>query len=247
MMLVRLGRIADAAACARKRFRSAEEVLLLSRLLKEAGQIDGALELAAWGLKLRGDDGRSYGPIALARWLRDAAALLGRPESALVAARLAFERSLSLEDFEAAATLAGPEWTELRPHLLASLAVAHHAHDRTEIYLSEGMIEEAVWSVDLKNMLSHPSNPVLMRLAEAAHASHPDWVIDIAERMAGGIMAAGRSGLYELAARWLEKAELAYDAAGRFEDWITRIDVLIERHRRKHKLRPMLEALRPGA
>lgn len=53
--------------------------------------------------------------------------------------------------------------------------------------------------------------------------------------------------MYELAVQWLEKAALAYDAAGRFEDWITRIDVLIERHRRKHKLRPLLAALRPGA
>ncbi len=86
-----------------------------------------------------------------------------------------------------------------------------------------------------------------MRLAEAAHASHPDWVIDIAERMAGGIIETGQSGFYELAAQWLERAALAYDAAGRFEDWITRIDVLIEKHRRKHKLRPLLAALRPGA
>jgi hypothetical protein len=31
-------------------------------------------------------------------------------------------------------------------------------------------------------------------------------------------MAAGQSGLYDLAAKWLEKAALAYDAAGRFED-----------------------------
>ena len=247
MMLVRLGRTADAIAYARKRLRAPEDVLQLSRSLKETGQIDAALELAAWGLKLRDDDGRLHGAIALAHWLRDTAGLLGRRAPALMAARLAFERSLSLEDFEAAATLAGPGWTELRPQLLASLAAAKYAHDRTEIYLSEGMIEEAVRSVDLKNMLSHPSDTVLMRLAEAAHASHPDWVIDIAERMAAAIIEAGQSGFYELAAQWLEKAALAYDAAGRFEDWITRINQLIEKHRRKHKLRPLLAALRPGA
>lgn len=246
-MLVRLGRMAHAAAYARKRFRSAEEVLQLSLLLKEAGQIDAALDLAEWGLKLRDDDNRSYGAIALARWLRDTAGLSERRASALVAARFAFERSLALEDFEAAATLAGPEWIDLRSDLLASLAAPHHVRDRTEIYLREGMIEEAVRSVDLENVSNHPSNPVLMRLAEAAHASHPDWVIEIAERMAGGIMEAGQSGAYELAAKWLDKAARAYAAAGRFEDWITRIDLLIDRHRRKHKLRPLLAALRPGA
>lgn len=59
-------------------------------------------------------------------------------------------------------------------------------------------------------------------------------------------MAAGQAGSYELAAQWLEKAALAYDAAGRYEDWLTRLDGLIERHRRKYKLRPLLAALRPG-
>jgi hypothetical protein len=93
---------------------------------------------AAWGLKLRGDDGRSYEVIALARWLRDTAGLLGRRAPALVAARVAFQRSLSLEDFEPAATLAGPEWTDLRAHLMASLPAAKYAHDRTEIFLGAG-------------------------------------------------------------------------------------------------------------
>mgnify|MGYP003674578617 CR=1 FL=1 len=225
-MLVRLERISDAVAYARKRFRSAEEVLQLARLLMETGQIDAALDIATWGLVLRGDDNRIYEKIGLARWLRDSASLLGRKEAALQAARLAFEASLSLEDFKAA---------------------ADPAQDRTEIYLSEDMIEEAVRSVDLMNMPGSPSNPVLMRLAKAAHASHPEWVIDISERMAAGIMETGQSGLYELAAEWLENAALAYDAADRYEEWIANIDVLIAKHRRKHKLRPLLAALRQGA
>lgn len=65
--------------------------------------------------------------------------------------------------------------------------------------------------------------------------------------MAVNIMDAGQAGFYELAAQWLEKAALAYDAGGRFEDWIERIDGLIEKHRRKYKLKPLLDALRPGA
>lgn len=246
-MLVRLGRVPDAVAHARNRFRSAEEVFELARLLTETEEIDTALEIAEWGLTLRDDDGRAYGAIVLARWLRDTAGLSGRRALALVAARAAFERSLSLDDFEAAASLAGPEWSELRSHLLLSLAAAEKARDRTEIYLNEGMIGEAVRSVDLDQMTASPTDPVLMRLAEAAHGSHPDWVIEIAERMGSRIMEAGESGSYELAVQWLQIASLAYDAAGRFEDWIMKLDGLIERHRRKHKLRPLLATLRPGA
>jgi uncharacterized Zn finger protein len=107
------------------------------------------------------------------------------------------------------------------------------------------MVDEAVQSVDLTNMIDNPSDAVLMQLADAAHASHSDWVIEIAGRMAAGILEAGRSAHYDVAARWLEMAARAYDAANRFDDWMTQINLLIERHRRKHKLRPLLEALRP--
>jgi uncharacterized Zn finger protein len=105
--------------------------------------------------------------------------------------------------------------------------------------------ETAVWAANPP--AANPSNAIITQLAEVAHAGHPDWVIDIAGRMAGGTMEAGQPGLYYLAAKWLEKAALACDAAGRFEDWITRIDGLIEKHRRKHKLKPLLAALRPSA
>ena len=60
-------------------------------------------------------------------------------------------------------------------------------------------------------------------------------------------METGQSVSYELAAMWLEKAALAYGAAGRFEDWITVIDGLIDRHGRKHKLRALLAPLRVRA
>ncbi len=157
MMLIRLGRLADGVAYARKRFRSAEKVIQLSRFLKETGQIDAALDLAEWGLTLRGDDGRAYGAIGLARWLRDTAGLLGRNEPAVAAARRAFEVSLSLEDYRSAKILAGVKWPELNQCLLACLAAAKYARDRTEFILGEGMIEEAVRSVDLKNTLRNPS------------------------------------------------------------------------------------------
>lgn len=246
-MLVRLGRLGDAADYARKKFRSADEVFEFARFLKENDEIDTALEIAEWGLTLSDDDEYAFKGNVLARWLRDTAGVSGKHALALVAARAAFEQSLSLEDFEAVKSLAGPEWSELRPRLLARLAGAEYARDRTEIYFNEGMVEEAVRSVDLDNVTVSPSDAILMRLAEAAHASHSDWVIVIAERMANSIIEEGRSGSYEIAAQWLQIASLAYDAAGRFEDWLMKLDDLIIQHRRKHKLRPLLGTLRPQA
>jgi uncharacterized Zn finger protein len=59
-------------------------------------------------------------------------------------------------------------------------------------------------------------------------------------------MEAGAAGSYDRAAQWLRQAALAYEAAGRFEEWSAVIEGLIEKHRRKYKLRPLLEALRDG-
>ena len=83
-----------------------------------------------------------------------------------------------------------------------------------------------------------------MRLATAAHASHPDWVIPLAMGQAASIMDANRAGHYALAAQWLEKSALAYEASGREDEWRACLDELIEQHRRKYKLRPLLDSLR---
>jgi len=127
--------------------------------------------------------------------------------------------------------------------LLAHLARAPHAYDRTRIYLSESLIDDAVRSVgDRFGYGAH--DETLIRLAAAAHTSHPDWVIRLAMGQAASIMDANTAGHYELAVQWLEKAALAYEVLGREDDWRACLDDLIERHRRKYKLRPLLEGLR---
>jgi uncharacterized Zn finger protein len=60
-------------------------------------------------------------------------------------------------------------------------------------------------------------------------------------------MDSGAAGSYDLATQWLQRAAAAYDAAGRIDEWTARIEGLIDKHRRKYKLRPLLEALRYGA
>jgi uncharacterized Zn finger protein len=250
-MLVRLQRIAEAIAYARDTFTGPDEALELAKVLREAGQHTDALTIAEEGLRLgpnQADDsdwstGRSVVP--LAHWLRDYAGPMGRKDLALIAARMAFEQTLSLQDYRAVEAWAGGSWEEIRQDLLARLAVAAYAPDRAEILLDEGLIDDAVCAVGEGDGYG-TRDDVLMRLMDAARASHPDWVIRLAERKAARIMDAGDAGSYELAAQWLKQAALAYDAADRFEDWTATIKGLIEKHRRKYKLRPLLEALRDG-
>ncbi|GEO16873.1 hypothetical protein MAE02_45690 [Microvirga aerophila] len=114
-----------------------------------------------------------------------------------------------------------------------------------EILLDEGLVDAAVRAAG-DGEGYEVRDAVLMRLMTAAQASHSDWVTRIARRKAARIMDAGDAGSYELASQWLRHAALAYDAASRFEDWSAVIESLIEKHSRKNKLRPLLEALHDG-
>ena len=54
----------------------------------------------------------------------------------------------------------------------------------------------------------------------------------------------GKAQYYGAAARWLGKARTAYQAAGRENEWPTYLADLLDRHGRKYKLVPLLEALK---
>ncbi len=244
-MLVKLQRTPEAVKYALKSFENPDEALELAQTLRNGGAHDDALKIAEAGLQLAGDEDHDLGRsvVPLAHWLRDYAGDMGKAELALKAAKSAFESSLSHEDFHAVRSRAGKHWGTIRADLLAHLSRATDAYDRTEIYLSEGLIDDAVRSVDDDGAYS-ADNETLMRLAEAAHTSHPGWVIHFAMAQATSIMDANNASRYELAAQWLEKAALAHEAAGRDDDWRACLEDLIDRHRRKYKLRPLLERLR---
>ncbi len=143
----------------------------------------------------------------------------------------------------AAKTWAGESWADLRAKLLERLAQAPHASDRVRIYLSEAMIDEAVACVGEKETFGI-GDATLMQLADAAHASHSAWVISLARRQASRIMDENRASHYEEAARWLQKMARAYKASGQAPEWESELEALILKHKRKYKLRPLLEALR---
>jgi uncharacterized Zn finger protein len=245
VMLVTLGRTPEAIKYALKSFKKPDEALVLAKALQEAAAPEDALMIAEAGLGLAGDvnDEMDGSVIPLAHWLREYAGGIGKSALALKAAREAFDHSLSIEDFGAVKVLGGDAWEAIRKDLLAHLARAPHAYDRTRIYLSEGLFDDAVRSVG--DRFGHGArDETLMRLAAAAHTSHPEWVIRLAMAQAASIMDANRAAHYELAVQWLEKAALAYEALGREDDWRACLDDLIDRHRHKYKLRPLLEGLR---
>ena len=171
--LVKLSRVAEAVEFGLTAFRSPDDALALAKALRQAGSHDEALKIAGAGLGLEGEKrGDWHRPVsALAHWLRDYAAGLGRTSLAIETASIEFDCTLSMEDYMAAKNWAGESWAELRAKLLERLGQEHHASDRVRIYLSEAMIDEAVACVGDKETFGI-GDETLMQLADAAHASH---------------------------------------------------------------------------
>ena len=234
-MLARLGRGAEALAYSRTHLSSVPEAYALALALWEQGEIVGALEGAEIGLTLEGSKS------VLAAWLRDRAAEQGQTERALAAARIAFEADQSLAAYLKIQELAGPGWTDIQPALLDRLRTvrSYYPQGPVEIFLHEGLVEDAIAAVD------HGATHTLVeQVADAAIESHPDWVIDASRKQAEGIMDNGKAQYYRAAANWLARVRAAYHATGREQEWQSYLADLLDRHRRKYSLMPLLKALK---
>lgn len=234
-MLVRLDRIQEAIAYGLEHLATAGEALALASALREHGEVEHGLKVAEHGLTL-------HGPKApLATWLRDVAAALGETERALGAATIAFREELSLTAYLRVAELAGEDWPDRRAELLAVLrrSRSYYPQGPVDIFLHEGLIADAIAAVE-----PGATHALVEQVADAAIASHPDWVIAASRRQAESIMDGGKAQYYAAAARWLAKARAAYQVAAREGEWRAYLQELLERHGRKYKLVPLLEALR---
>jgi uncharacterized Zn finger protein len=234
-MLVKASRAEEAIAYGLAHSTTSGEALALAQSLRAYDHVHDALRVAEHGLSLPGSGQ------ALAHWLRDLASGLGEKGLALKAARAAYAALPSLVDYQAVQSLAGEDWPQIRAELLECLAQTSHTFTKVEIYLHEGMVEQAIRAVDEDR---YPGYNTVEKVVDAAWESHPDWAIRHCKAQAEPIMDEGKSRLYHHAVRWLGKARQAYLGAGRDDEWHTYLEELIREHYRKYSLRPQLEALR---
>jgi uncharacterized Zn finger protein len=107
------------------------------------------------------------------------------------------------------------------------------------VLLAEGLIRDAIAVVEPMSY----SYDLQARVADAAIQTHPEWVIRVSRGQAESIMDAGKSRAYDHAIEWLRRARAAWLAAGREAEWQAYLNVLLDRHRRKYSLVPMLKRL----
>ena len=70
-----------------------------------------------------------------------------------------------------------------------------------------------------------------------------EWVIQACRQQAEYIMNGAKASHYQAAATWLTKARTAYHLLGQDEAWRVYLHDLLDRHRSKSKLLPLLMAL----
>jgi uncharacterized Zn finger protein len=235
-MLVKADRAEEAVAYGLAHATTSSEALALAQSLRAHDHVHDALRVAEHGLSLPGSGQ------ALAHWLRDLASGLGEKGLARKAAhQAAYAASPSLVDYQAVQSLAGEDWPQIQAELLERLAQTSYTFAKVEIYLHEGMVEQAIQAVDQDRYSDYNT---VEKVVDAAWESHPDWAIGHCKAQAEPIMDGGKSRLYHHAIRWLGKARQAYLGAGRNDEWCTYVEGLISKHYRKYSLRPRLEALR---
>ena len=238
--LIELGRVDEAVEYGLQEPLSRTQALSLCRALATAGQAEPALRVAERVIAEVED--RGFQRAELVVWARNLAEHLGFPERALAAAKTALREQTNLENYLQAQRLAGEGWPELREETLTRLR-AYQGYqsttERVDIFLQEGLVDDAIAVVD-----SYQEHGLVARVVEAATATHPDWVFRACVREFDRIADAKKSEYYHQAAQWLAHARAALVAAGRTAEWRKYLDGAIEKHYRKYKLRPMLEALR---
>lgn len=234
-MLVRLDRVQEAVDYAMENMVTANEAMALAKALYEHDEIEKAINIAEYGLKLARE-----GPDELSSWLRDIAASTGRSEVALKAALATMHEQPNLANYQAVQSLAGESWPELRNDILKQLRQMNtwYSEPRVRIFLHEGLLDDAISALG-----SYSDYLLIGDVADAAISERPEWVIEKCREQAEDIMNSGSSQAYHHAVKWLEKVRSAHFAAGTETTWHKYLVSLLEKHRRKYKLMPMLETL----
>ncbi|MCT7976301.1 SWIM zinc finger family protein [Laspinema olomoucense] len=235
-MLGSLGRTTEAMEAARNQMKTMEEALSLGQTLRSNGKVNQALEVGGMGLKLRGDS-----QYKLASWTADLAQELGNTEVELEARKSAFYDNPTSRDYFKIKELAGENWFKYQPNLLNSLR-EHKIWNKTEvkvdIFLSEGLIDEAIAAVE---GFGSYEIELVHRVMDAAIKHRPDWVIETAQPLAESILDRKKSEFYNQAIDWLKKVRAAYIQKEQWTRWKTYRQELLQIHARKHKFRGMLE------
>ncbi len=212
----------------------AQAALRAAKALHQRGQLTLAQQVAELGIKRGG-----AGIEDLQKWTEGCAEVLQPEQTSAEEALFLFERNPSLAAYEIIRDkTSAKKWPKLKEKLFKRL---NREMDRgkahAQIYLCEGMIDEAIRVAN-----DNVKTPEVVRVVfEGTKETKAPWAIAAAKRQAEEIIDEIRAEEYDDAITWLKDA---YDVAKQnkqaHHEFYTYVNSLIAKHRRKHKLLPML-------
>lgn len=237
------GEVELAVETARQQFRKLYQWDSFVRALDALGHTETAIPLAYDALRGSHKRRRSdpYDPevdlrASLGEWLAARAAERGEDAIALEAMQISVEDEPTLEKYKRLEQLAGAQWAKLRPQVLRRIREHRDAEEVAAIYIYEGKHADALQILCDRHALT----PALARQV-ADHAPEATRAACLEE--ANKIILNTRSRDYPLAADWLEVVKRSYHAEGKPHEWEAFIQTLMEQHKRKTALIPLLRKL----
>lgn len=237
--LAALGRVEEAMSAAKIHMDTAETAFALAKILREDGYLSEALEIAQSGLNL---SGRCL--CEFASWTGDLAQGLGDTSTALRASIIAFNTDPSFSGYNKVQELAGETWLTVKLDLLQvlrNLPRWHAEEEKVNIFLHEGLIDDAIAAVKSN---TYYASEIVYRVMDAAIPSHPDWVIEQAKLRAELIIDQKKADRYDSAIKWLERVKAGYLQLGQESEWSAYRSQLEAVHRPKRKLMELFKQLK---
>jgi uncharacterized Zn finger protein len=237
------GNFEAASETARQQFVDLREWDSFVRALDALGHTETAIPLAydalREALKQRrvGTHDRDATTCAsLAEWLATRAAEVGEHAIALEAMRVAVEDAPTLEKYLRLEQLAGAQWAQIRPKVLRHIRDNFVDEEIAAIYIHEGMYADAL-------AILCESYALTPALARQIVDHEPASTRSVCLEEANEIILNARSRDYPLAADWLEVVKRSYYAEGKPHEWEAFIQTMMEQHKRKTALIPLLRKL----
>lgn len=234
LKLVEFGEIEDALRMAEKTVTKADEALTIARKLRDTGCLDGAMRLAERGLALEGSKS------SLGEWLGPIEEARGRVEQAILAYRAAFSNRPTLELYRTLERLSGQGWPGLKKELEAEIQSTALEYVQVDIYLYEKDWDAAIGVAD---QIMNWQNNVLEKVATTVLPYRPDWVIQVCQKIAEGLIAKTQTKYYKTAVKWLGLMKKAYFEKGKEVEWHTYLLQLKVRYARRPSLQAELMKL----
>ena len=224
----------EALDLAWKTLTQAEDVLIVSKALRESGKLPEAINLARKGLGLVG---YKYN---LGIWLGTVEEAQGNVEQAKQAYLISFTDQPVLELYSKLKKLAGTDWLKLQPCLIQMVKDSHRVDVLIDIYLFEEEWDQAIEAAD---EISNYNYPLIEKVADILLPHRPEWVIEACRKQAEGLIAKTQSKYYVIAAHWLGKMKQAYLYLNRKADWVDYLEGLKKTYSRRPALQAELSKL----